>query len=99
MTPDDAATMAEEFLEELVLEDAYAIKVVDGEERERRMWVQQVAPRPGELHVMFGLQSEDFDEPGDPEVQALAQAAIDALAKDRPQLGAYRLTFEVLPPP
>lgn len=97
--PDEAAAMAEEFLEEFVLDDAYATKVVDGEERERLIWVQLVEPRPGELHVMFGLQSEEFDEPADPEVQALAQAAVDALRKERPALKAYRLSWEVLPPP
>lgn len=99
MTPEEAAAKAEEFLEEFVLDDAYGTKMVDGEERERLIWVQLVEPRPGELHVMFGLESEDFDEPGDPEVQALAQAAIDALRKARPELAAYRLTSEVLPPP
>jgi len=99
MTPEEAAATAKEFLEEFVLDDAYAIKVVDGEERERAIWSQLVLPRPGELHVMFGLESEDFDEPDDPEVQALAQAAIDALRKARPQLAPYRLTWEVLAPP
>lgn len=99
MTPEEAAAMAEEFLEEFVLDDAYATKVVDDEERERLIWVQLVQPRPGELHVMFGFESEDFDEPDDPEVQALAKAAIDALRKARPQLGTYRLSWEVLPPP
>jgi hypothetical protein len=99
MTPEEAAAKAEEFLEEFVLDDAYATKEVAGEERERLIWVQLVEPRPGELHVMFGLESEDFDEPDDPEVQALAKAAIDALRKARPDLGAYRLTWEVLPPP
>jgi hypothetical protein len=99
MTPDEAAAMAEEFLEEVVLDEAYGIKRVDGEERERLIWVQLVEPRPGELHVMFGLQSEDFDRPDDPEVQTLVKAAVDALRKARPALGAYQLTWEVLPPP
>ena len=99
MTPEEAAAKAEEFLEEFVLEDAYGTEVVDGEERERLIWVQLVEPRPGELNVMFGLESDDFDTPDDPEVQALVKAAIDALRKERPELAPYRLTWEVLPPP
>ncbi len=99
MTPEKAAAMAEKFLENFVLDDAYAIKVVNGEERERAMWVQQVQPGPGKLHVLFGLESEDFDEPDDPEVKALAKKAIHALRKARPSLKACALSWEVLPPP
>jgi hypothetical protein len=96
MTPDDAARIAEEFLEEFVLDDAYASKSVDGEERERLVYVQHVEPRPGEVHVVFGLESEDFDAPDDPEVQSLAQAAVDALGKAHPELSGMRLTFSVI---
>jgi hypothetical protein len=96
MTPEKAAAMAEKFLEEFVLDDAYAIKVVNGDERERHIWVQQVQPRPGNLHIMFGLESEDFD---DPEVKALVKSAVVALREARPSLKAYQLSWELLPPP
>jgi hypothetical protein len=96
MTPDEAATLAEEFLEEHVLEDAYATKIVNGEEHERAIWVQQVEPLPGELHVMFGLESEDFDPPDDPEVVALVEAALDALRMAHPELTGLKLTWEVI---
>jgi hypothetical protein len=96
MTPDDAAAMAEEFLEEHVLDEAYATKIVAGEEHERAIWVQQVQGLPGELHVMFGLESEDFDPPDDPEVVALVRAAIDALRKAHPELAGFKVTWEMI---
>lgn len=96
MTPDEAAPIAEEFLEEFVLDDAYATKLVGGEERERAIWVQHVEPHPGRIHVVFGLESEDFDEPGDPEVQQLAAAAVEALKAAHPELSGLSLTFEVI---
>jgi hypothetical protein len=96
MSPERAAEVAEKFLENFVLDDAYAVRMVNGEERERAIWIQQVQFRPGELHVMFGLESEAFEAPDHPEVQKLANAAINALRKARRSLKAYRLSWEVL---
>ena len=99
MTPDDAARIAEEFLEEFVLDDAYASKIVDGEERDRLVYVQHVEAHPAEIHVVFGLESEDFEEADDPEVQKLAASAIEALRDAHPELSAFPLTWEVIDSP
>lgn len=99
MTADDGARIAEEFLEEFVLDDAYASKIVEGEERERLVYVQHVEAHPAEIHVVFGLESEDLDPPDDPEVQKLVASAIQALRAAHPELSAFPLTWEVIDSP
>jgi hypothetical protein len=96
MTSDEAATIAEEFLKDFTLGDDYAVKPVDGREVERLLYLQHVAPRPDSIHVVLGLESDDLDEPQDPEIQDLATGAIRALREAHPELASMPITFEVI---
>jgi hypothetical protein len=96
MNAEEAARIAFEFLDELLLDDLYAVKVEDDEERERLLYVQHVLPESDELQILFGLESDDgSDDPDDPEVQDLAAKAIDALRVAHPEVFAHKVTWEV----
>ncbi len=95
MTAQEAARIAEDFLEDFTLADEYFLKRVGGAKVKRLLYVQYVEPEGSGAHVEFALESDDFDSPEDPEVEALAAKAMDALRRAHPELGALpiRHTF------
>jgi len=96
-TAEGAALTVEEFLAKYTLAPEYTEKKsAAGEVVRRSIYTQYVDGSEGEVHVAFAMDSDDFDEPSDPEVVALADKAIAAVRKAHPELNSLRITYEFL---
>jgi hypothetical protein len=95
MTIDPVETV-ERFLEDYTLRDEYHVKHLASGPVKRVVFAQYVEAEGAGVHVEFGVESDDVDTGDDPEVQALAHKAIDALRKADPGLAKIpiRVTFE-----
>lgn len=91
----DAARTVEQFLDAYTLADEYHVKPSARGPVRRLVFVQYVEPEGDGVHVEFTVDSDDFDSGDDPEVQALAARALDALRRAHPELSSVsiRSTF------
>ena len=91
-THKDAVETVQSFLDDYTLRDEYHRKG----EVHRLVYVQYVEPEGAGVHVEFGVDSEDLDSGEDPDVQALAAKAVEALRQSDPAMASLpiRVTFE-----
>jgi hypothetical protein len=85
-SPEELARLVEEFLEEYTLAPEYQYKTSGADEVRRLVYEQYVEPEGAGVHVEFSVDSDDFDSGEDPEVQALANKAIEAARRSDPRL-------------
>jgi hypothetical protein len=81
-----AARTVFEFLARHTMRDEYWKKTVRGEEVERHMWVQYASGDDDGLFALFMVESDDFEDPDDPELQALVDHAVEAFRAAHPDL-------------